>query len=72
MKAETWLSDKEAVKLGLADRVDGDEVQQQEVIGQADLSALKDSGLRPAASPTLESLLGLHSLRDAVATAGGK
>jgi len=72
MKGETWLSDQEAVAMGLADRVDGEEESQKTVKDQADLSGLKDGALRPAPSPKLEELLGRHSLREAVATAGGR
>ena len=38
---------------------------------QADLSGLRDGVLRPSPSPTLEGLLNRHSLKEAVATAGG-
>lgn len=99
MLAETWLSDVEAVRLGLADRVDGAEMMPCPKCGEMapadaktcpecgaamkakmaarldpkfDLSGLKDSALLKKASPTLEGLLGKHSLKEAVTTAGGR
>lgn len=74
MRAETWLSDEDAVTLGLADGIDGAD-DQKTVRAQADgvdLSGLMDSAVFRAASPTLEELLGKHSLKQAVTAAGGR
>jgi ATP-dependent protease ClpP protease subunit len=77
MKAESWLTDHEAVALKLADRVDGEELDEAKIAARADwapeefnLSELKEAAVRPNPAPSLEALMGQHSLVAAIAGKG--
>lgn len=55
MLAETWYSADEAVTAGLADRVEGDEVDADEIENAFDLSVFRNAGRSNAPAPALSA-----------------